>query len=42
MIPAASPFHPDNGSACRARRERKLAGYPARADESGSALAAAT
>lgn len=33
MIPPASPFHPDNAAAYRAWRERKLAGYPARAED---------
>ncbi|MCL4801269.1 MAG: TauD/TfdA family dioxygenase [Burkholderiales bacterium] len=31
MIPAASPFHPDNAVAYRAWREAKLAAYPERA-----------
>jgi hypothetical protein len=33
VIPTASPFHPDNDSAYRAWRARKLAGYPARAED---------
>ena len=33
MIPTASPFHPDNAAAYRAWRDRKLAGYPARAED---------
>lgn len=33
MIPFASPFHPDNESAYRAWRARKLDGYPARAED---------
>ncbi len=33
MIPADSPFHPDNETAYRAWREAKLAGYPVRGEE---------
>lgn len=33
MIPADSPFHPDNDTGYRAWREAKLAGYPTRAEQ---------
>ncbi len=33
MIPADSPFHPDNEAAYRAWRAEKLAGYPRRAED---------
>jgi hypothetical protein len=33
VIPTESPFHPDNDAEYRAWRARKLAGYPARAED---------
>jgi hypothetical protein len=33
MIPADSPFHPDNEAGYRAWREAKLAGYPTQGEE---------